>query len=92
MLFQLNINHTLQDCPMIRQILTGNFDNFIATRKAAAILIAPYKWKTMAKLELKIWKELLSKHTKHELAMFLVRFGYVITRPYFKRKKNLDVL
>ena len=64
-----------------------HFDNFIATRKAAAILIAPYKWKTMAKLELKIWKELLSKHTKHELAMFLVRFGYVITRPYFKRKK-----
>lgn len=64
-----------------------HFGNFIATRNPSTIMIDPYKWKAMVKLELKMWKEMLSKHTKHELMLLLVRVGYVLTRPYFKRKK-----
>ena len=64
-----------------------HFGNFIATRNPSTIMINPYKWKAMVKLELKMWKEMLSKHTKHELMLLLVRVGYVLTRPYFKRKK-----
>ena len=64
-----------------------HFGNFIATRNPSTIMIDPYKWKAMVKLELKMWKEMLSKHTKHALMLLLVRVGYVLTRPYFKRKK-----
>ena len=64
-----------------------HFGNFIATRNPSTIMINPYKWKAVVKLELKMWKEMLSKHTKHELMLLLVRVGYVLTRPYFKRKK-----
>ena len=64
-----------------------HFGNFLATRNASSILIDGYTWKAMAKKELQIWKELLSKHTKHELMMLGVRVGYVLTRPYFKHKK-----
>ena len=64
-----------------------HFGNFIATRNPSTIMINPYKWKAVVKLELKMWKEMLSKHTKHELMLLLVRVGYALTRPYFKRKK-----
>lgn len=64
-----------------------HFSNFIATRNSSTIMIDPYNRRAMTKLELKIWKEMLSKRTKHALMMFLVRLGYVLTRPYFKRKK-----
>lgn len=63
------------------------FGDFFATRNASSILIAPYSWKTMAKKELKLWKELLAKRRKHEFLFFLVRLGYILTRPYFRHQK-----
>lgn len=64
-----------------------HFNKFIATRNKSSIIIEKYTWKKMARYELKIWKELLRKRNKHDFVFFLLRVGYTLTRPYFKRKK-----
>ncbi len=64
-----------------------HFGDYLAFYNEGVIEIVKYKWKKMAKRELKVWKELIAKRNLHSLKFLILRMAYCVTRPYYKKKK-----